>query len=160
MFLQKRLPKKNLKKTFKKKKGKKISFPKKKKQTIYSYALACFTKLTLNWYETQHSLLKFHHTSNQICFPPPKKENKQWVNVDTINVTRMAEPNSCAAPLDCANTDAACSLFAAQTSSLCAANGTTFTLNGAPFRDSCRLMCGLCTSTSPCADNWYCNIPK
>lgn len=57
----------------------------------------------------------------------------------------------------CENTDSACSYFASEKATYCAANGVTYTLNGRPFRESCRLMCGLCTSTVPCNDKWFCS---
>lgn len=73
------------------------------------------------------------------------------------NVTTTTAPNVNTTEGVCENTDSTCSYFASNKDTYCSATGVTYTLNGKPFRESCRLMCSLCTSTVPCNDKWFCS---
>ena len=77
--------------------------------------------------------------------------------VATVATTRGPTTTPFIENVPCLNVDPACVQFAAQSATFCSTAGPTYLLNGRPFRDACRLMCRVCNSTSPCADNWYCS---
>ena len=83
-----------------------------------------------------------------------EKTDAQIMTASDILAVRLRY--QCGVTTPCLNVDPACVQFAAQSATFCSTAGPTYLLNGRPFRDACRLMCRVCNSTSPCADNWYC----